>query len=146
LPNRIRGACHHDRDRARRVLGRTGRYDAPCHDHLNLEPDQLGHQVGEPLFPPLRIAGLNDKVLALDIAEVAQPLPEGLQSWIGIAGRAGLEPTDPIHVRRRLGGGGKRRHEDGQGEDDEECNGTMRHHGVPLACAGKEPPHAHAWA
>ena len=91
LPHRIRGARHHDRDRARGVLGSAGRGGASCHNHVHLEPDQLGRQVGEPLVLPLRIAVLNDEVLALDIAEVAQTLPEGLQRWIGIRGGEGQD-------------------------------------------------------
>ena len=72
-------------------------------NHVHREPDQLGRQVGEPLCLPLRIAVLYDEVLALDIAEVVQTLPEGLQRWIGLReGRAGTEPTDPVHFRRQL--------------------------------------------
>jgi hypothetical protein len=77
LPNRITGARHHNRDRARGVLGRPDRVAAPRHDDVHLEPNQLGRQVGEPLVPPLRIPVLNDEVLALDVVELAQTLPEG---------------------------------------------------------------------
>jgi hypothetical protein len=63
--------------------------------------------------------------LARDIAEVTQPLLEGLQWGIGSHGRdAGHEPTNPVALPRRLGLGGERRHEDGQGEGDEECHGA----------------------
>jgi hypothetical protein len=61
------------------VLGRADRGDAPCDNHVHLELDQLGRQVAEPLEIPLRITSLHDEVLALDIAEVTQPLLEGLQ-------------------------------------------------------------------
>jgi hypothetical protein len=57
---------------------------------------------------------LDDEVLALDIAELAQPLPQGIDRGIMIrAGEARTEPTDPGHVRRRLRLGGKWRHEEG---------------------------------
>src|SRR5712691_2628277 len=94
---------------------------------LHLEPDQLGRQVGEPLFPPLRIAVLNDEVLALDIAEVAQPLPEGFQTWIGLPGRARTEPTDPVHFPRWLCVSDKRRREDTEGEGDNDPYGAAPH-------------------
>jgi len=80
------------------VLGGAGRGGSPCDNHVHLEPDQLVRQVAEPLETPLRVAGLNDEVLALDIAEVVQTLPQGLQLWIecrGDEGWARSEPNDP---------------------------------------------------
>jgi hypothetical protein len=127
LRNRIRGAPHHDRERARGVLGSADRGDAPCDNHVHLEPDQLGRQVAEPLETPLRIAVLNDEVLALDITEVAQTLPKGLQSRIGIDGMAALESTDPVHFRRLLCLGCERRYEHTQGERDDAPDGATPH-------------------
>ena len=76
-PTGSAGGGHHDRDRARGVLGRTDRGGSLGHNHVHWEPDQLGRLVAETLFAPLRIAVLNNDVLALDIAELAQPLLEG---------------------------------------------------------------------
>ena len=52
FPYRIIVRRHHDGDRAGGVLRRTDRGDAPYHNHLHLEPDQLGRQVREPLILP----------------------------------------------------------------------------------------------
>jgi hypothetical protein len=76
-PNRISGGGHHDRDRARGVLGSTDRGGSLCHNHVHREPDQLGRLVTETLFAPLRIAVLQDEVLTLDVTEIAQRLLEG---------------------------------------------------------------------
>ena len=103
------------------MLGRADRGGSPGHNHLHLEPDQLGRQVGEPLRLALRIAVLDDDVLALDVAQVAQTLPEGLHTCWGRDGRGErrTEPTDPVHFRRLLCLGDERRHEDTQGEGDD---------------------------
>ncbi len=50
------------------------------HEDIHLEPDQLGRERGEPLSLPVGIAVLQDDGLALDVAEVAQPVPEGLDA------------------------------------------------------------------
>src|SRR5262249_5269103 len=76
------------------------------------------------------IAGLNDKVLALDVAELAQTLPECLLTGMGRRGRGrevSTEPTDPMHVRRLLRVGDERRHEQAEGEGDEEPDTAARH-------------------
>jgi hypothetical protein len=126
--NRIRGPRHDDGDRARGVLGRADRAGSPSDNHVHLEPDQLRRQAGEPLFTLRRIAGLQDEVLALHIAEVAQTLPEGLQTGIRPRGRvAAAEPPDPIHRRRRLGLGGERHEQESEGKDEEEGKGTAHH-------------------
>jgi hypothetical protein len=54
--------------------GGTGCSGSLCHQHVHLEPGQLGRQIGETFLASLCIAVLQDEVLALDIAEVAQPL------------------------------------------------------------------------
>jgi len=103
------------------LLDRVDGGAAPGHNQVDVEPDQLGRQVAETFLASLGIAVLNDEVLALDIAEVVQTLPESLQTRIGVkGGRAGTEPTDPVHFRRLLRFGDKRRHEDTQGKRDAE--------------------------
>ena len=56
-----------------------------CHrkDGLHPQTDQFSRKVGEPIILPLRKSGLNDDVLALHVAELAQPLPETLESILG---------------------------------------------------------------
>jgi len=51
-------------------------------DHLHSQAHQLGRKVAETLCASLRISALDKKVLALNVAEVAQLLPEGVESWI----------------------------------------------------------------
>jgi hypothetical protein len=45
-------------------------------DHVNLKPDQLCRKIGEPVKLSFREPVLDDDVLSLDIAKLAQPLPE----------------------------------------------------------------------
>jgi len=83
--------------------------------HFHLELDQLGSKGGEPLVVPLPIPPLDDKVLALHVAEVAQFLIEGLQ--IGRrSGGMGHEQADArgFHGLRRLGG--EQRHKESEGK------------------------------
>ena len=95
------------------MLGRADRRSAADYKHVDWEPDQLGRQVGELLCTPLCVAVLQDEILPLDVATLAQPLPEGL--LIGMRLREGLastEPTDLVHLRRWLGMSDQRRRED----------------------------------
>ena len=60
-------------------LGRQSGWRAPSRDdHVNLEPDQLGREFRQALGLPLGGPELDDEVLALDVAELAKPLAEGL--------------------------------------------------------------------
>src|SRR4030095_15291381 len=117
----IGGGRHHDWDRVGGLLGRADGGAAPGHNQVHLELDQLGRQVAETFLTSLGIAVLNDKVLALDVAEIAQPLPESLQTRIGVkGGRAGTEPTDPVHFRRLLRVGAEGCQEEAKDEHDGE--------------------------
>jgi hypothetical protein len=110
------------------VLSRADRGSSPGYQHLDPEPDQLSREVGEPLDALPRIASLQDEVLALDIAEVVQTLPEGLFTWIGLpVWEANTEPTDPMPCRRRRRLGGERRHDKADSEGDDEPEGAARH-------------------
>ena len=57
-------------------------------DDVDFEMNQLGREVGEPLILPLRTSVLDDDVLALDLTELAQPLPECLDAPGGAASDA----------------------------------------------------------
>jgi len=78
LLDRIVTPQEDDRDRAGGVLSSAGRGESPGHQPRHRKPDQLGRQVVEPLCTPLRVAELNDHVLALDVAKVAEILSECL--------------------------------------------------------------------
>jgi hypothetical protein len=89
----------------------------------------IGRAAGrEPLVPPLRPAPLNNEILPLDIAEIAQSLPESLHRWTGLRGRkARTEPTDPVHFRRLLRRGDHWRGEDAKGKYSEEADSCAPH-------------------
>ncbi len=89
---------------------------------VNLEADQLGREVGEPLGPPLGISALDRDVLAFDVAELAKSLLECLDEWRD-SGRGTAEESDlpDLHGLLRLDGerGGEEatrqsNHEDGR--------------------------------
>src|SRR5262249_23176792 len=44
------------------------------HDHIRLDPDQIGDQLGEPTVPPVGPPVLDDDVSTLDVAELAEAL------------------------------------------------------------------------
>jgi hypothetical protein len=72
----------------RRLRGRTDRWSSAGDQHVHREPHQVGRQCGQPLVLALGKPGLDANVLPLDIAEVAQPLPERFGE--GSGGRKGL--------------------------------------------------------
>jgi hypothetical protein len=84
----------------------------------------------EALETPLRVAGLDDEVLALDVAEIAEPLPKDLLQGSGRHGRTGTEATNPIHFRGLLCLGGERQQEDAEGEEDEASDRGALHGGL----------------
>jgi hypothetical protein len=85
FPNRIAGR-YNDWDRARGLLGSASREVSSCHNHLDVETDKLGRQMGQMVCPPLGPTVLDDDVLPLDVAKVAQTLLECLDTWIGGTG------------------------------------------------------------
>jgi hypothetical protein len=66
-------------------------------EDVRLPPEEFGGQLGKlvvPLSPPV----LDEEVLALDIAEIAQSCPEGLH-LAGIAGwRGGAQEGNPVDL------------------------------------------------
>jgi hypothetical protein len=54
-----------------------------------LEPGQVGREVGQPVVPPLGISVFKHDVAALDVTEVAKPLPEDIETTLGPRGRTG---------------------------------------------------------
>ena len=53
------------------------------HDDVNFELDQLGGEKRESRWPALRPSVLDSDGLSLDVAEVAQTFPEGVDVGIG---------------------------------------------------------------
>ena len=109
--HRIGNAREDDGDRAGRLLrGKRGR-STWRDDDVRLEANQLGGQVGQSLDPPPCEPDHNGNVLTLDVTELAQPLPEGVELYRG-SGRAEEQKADPRNLSRRLRLGGERRGEE----------------------------------
>src|SRR5262249_16466998 len=64
--------------------------------------DQLGRQVGQPVDPTLRISIIDDNILALNPAELAQPLPERVEQGRPIGRGRQPKETYPRHLARLL--------------------------------------------
>jgi hypothetical protein len=76
--HRIANARHNDGQLRGRVLGSPGGQRIAHHDDIDLQPDELGRQVGEAVGFPLGIALCNRDVLAFHPSQLTQPLPERL--------------------------------------------------------------------
>jgi hypothetical protein len=124
-PNRIGNGEHDDRDRRGGVLGRHDREGRRCGDDIDLQPDQLGREVGQAVRPALRESRLDDDVLALDPPELTQPFPKRRAGTAVTGGRAGREKADPVDLPRRLRADGARCREDAHGARDK---GPPVHH------------------
>src|SRR5215467_15596004 len=75
-PHRIANADDNDRDRPGRVLGcqRCLRYHR--NNNVNIELDQLRRKLRESIKPPVGKSVIDDDVLSLDVAKLAQLTPE----------------------------------------------------------------------
>ena len=62
--------------------------------HVRLETDQLGCKFGQLPDPPACELELDGNVLPVEVTELAQPLPEGVDFRRG-SGRAVKQETDP---------------------------------------------------
>jgi hypothetical protein len=109
----------------------------PRHDEVSLEPNQVGHELGEPV-EVLGIAVLQGDLLALDPAQVTEPLSEALDVGRDARGGAEEEKTDPGDFPCWLRYCGKRRHEETEREGAEESDHAARHRSLLSArtCGG----------
>src|SRR5262249_33994599 len=111
-----------------------------CHDHVDIEADQLGGEAREPLELPLRAPDLERQVLAFDVPQFLQPLLEAREDTGEGDVRWG-EDADPKDFPWWLRVGSAWRHEDGKGQRRNEPNGREPHgglllrHGVLLSAA-----------
>jgi hypothetical protein len=78
-----------DGDCAGRLHGRPDRGRDPRHNHIHLETDQLGGEVGEAGILPVGVAVVNNQVLPLYPAEGTQALQKGLVA-VRVYGRGGV--------------------------------------------------------
>ena len=75
-------------------------------DHVDGERDQLGGEVGQAFLPILRPAVDDLDVLALQVAEIPEPLDERAREVVragGRWGRVGYKVADPRDPRRLRG-------------------------------------------
>ena len=86
-----------------RMLGRQGRLRPSRHDQVDLQSDELRGQARESLVAAVGRAVLDHEVLPLDVPEIAQPLPEGVEVGRIDRRRRSLEHADPVELSRRLG-------------------------------------------
>jgi hypothetical protein len=135
LLDRIEGARKDDGDGGGLLTSCPRRECPEGHEDVHLETHQLSGEGGEQrLFSPER-AVLNANVLALDIAQITQPLPEGRDTALGVReSRREVcigEDANDGDVLPRLGVGCEECREDAEGEGDEDSDGA-RPHGNPL--------------
>ena len=83
--DRIAHSRHDDRNCACRLPCRGGGRRLICDDDVDLEPDELIDQRAQAIWLAVRRAELELNVLSLDIAMLAQPIPEYAPErlWIG---------------------------------------------------------------
>ena len=93
-------AAHEDhRDRARGVPRRQDGWCSGGHEYVHLQADQLSCNVGE-LRDTLRHAVLDDDVFPVDVPQLAQSLPKGLDE--GWRRRSDAQQTDSMDLSQLL--------------------------------------------
>src|SRR5262249_13138222 len=70
------------------------------HDDIHVQADHLHREAGKPIGPSLSVPKLNDEILALGVAQLAQSLFKGLK-YPCRARITGRQYADPGTVRRR---------------------------------------------
>jgi hypothetical protein len=73
---RIRADRHDDGDRPGGILRRPGRCGRCRNDDIDFEADQFGDERAETVEHAIRVSFLDDNVLAIDPAALAQSLPK----------------------------------------------------------------------
>jgi len=87
-------------------------------DEVDLQAGQVGGEAPEAIELPVRRPVLDRDAPALDVAVVAEPLPERLQGHRHLGGRerAGAQEADAGDLRRAPGAGRHRRQRDADRE------------------------------
>jgi hypothetical protein len=105
------------------------------HDHINLEADQLGRELGKSIQLPFRGAKLKCDILSLHIAKFAQSFTEFLGERLRI-GCSNVERAYSSHLRLL----GMRRERSGD-RGTQQCDELAPSHGLPLRDQGRTLPH-----
>jgi hypothetical protein len=88
-------------------------------DHVDLEPDKISRQRGQPIGSAPCVPALKDHVLARDPAEIPQRRAErGCRDVFARWGGLDTENPDPIYLPRLLRLGGDRRREQNEDQED----------------------------
>src|SRR3984893_15942051 len=80
--DRVNGGRNDDRNCPGRIPGREGCGRRAGDDHVGMESNHLLRKLREPLCSTPRVSALDDEVLSLHVAELAQPLEQGSKSCI----------------------------------------------------------------
>jgi len=113
------GASGHDRDRPGRPAGRDCREIPHRTDDVDLETHEIRRQFGEKFRLSLRRSDLDDDVLPLDPAQLAEFLPEGNRPCV-IRTIVGCEEADPVDLAHRLCVSRERRTQEAEDQSDHE--------------------------
>jgi hypothetical protein len=115
-PDRIVTGAHDHGDPARCLLHCQNRLLASGDNDVDIEANEFRGQSGNPIGPAVGPAVLEVNVLALHIAEFAEPLPESLDGRVGSIPERGPQHTDPRELRGRLRMGCERGRQDPERE------------------------------
>jgi hypothetical protein len=125
---RLKIHCN-DRNRRRRVRRRPDGGRAHRQDHIRLEPDRFGCIFTKSRLAAGRESILDENALSLDVAEVAESLPEHFL-WRPLAsGRNWVQLDDPKDLRCRLCLDHARRSEETDSQCDCDHDPSHRHLG-----------------
>jgi len=95
--DRVRGNHRNDRDRQGR-LSRRDRHRVETHDYdVHVEPDEVGHELWQPLGPAIREAMVDDEVLPHPVPALSEPIFQSTNQREYILSR-----RYPRHIRRAL--------------------------------------------
>src|SRR5215475_8051577 len=121
--HRIAHVRHDDGNQAGGLLRRTARLRPRRDKDIDVQLDQLGHEVAEPLGSSLCPAVFDNNILSLHVAEVAERLTE--------VGSERPKRVSEIHyageLRRQLRLSGKWQREDAEDKHDKASHGTKPH-------------------
>jgi hypothetical protein len=110
--DRVSNDSHNDWNRFSRLLGGSGGRSSVCDDHIDVELDELRRELGKSLDFFFGPTPFDRDGFALEVAELAETLQEGLGTERERGRRAGKEHTDPRNFATFLRPGDRRAHYD----------------------------------
>ena len=114
------GDRRNDRDRQGR-LARRDRHRVETHDYdVHVEPDEVGHELWQPLGPAIREAMVDDEVLPHPVPALSEPIFQSTNQREYILSRRYPRHPDAVHSPRLLRFRGERRKREAESENDRE--------------------------